>query len=81
LDLLRRTRATRLYQDGVSLPLVSRLLGHTQLETTKIYASPSLEMMRDAMSAASAEQVKNEKPLWTSGAEAEDESAAKLGLR
>lgn len=33
--MFRRTRATELYQKGVSLPLVSRLLGHATLETTK----------------------------------------------
>jgi site-specific recombinase XerD len=78
--MLRRTRATHLYHDGISLPLISRLLGHAHLETTKIYASPSMGMMRDAMSAASAEQVKNEKPLWTkskSEAEVKSEAEAK----
>jgi site-specific recombinase XerD len=34
--MLRRTRATQLYQSGVSLPLVSRLLGHASLQTTQL---------------------------------------------
>lgn len=47
--MLRRTRATNLYQDGTELELVARILGHSSTETTRIYASPSLEMMRKAM--------------------------------
>jgi site-specific recombinase XerD len=40
--MFRRSRATRMYQNGVPLPLVSRFLGHADLNTTKIYASPSM---------------------------------------
>ena len=50
LDLFRRTRATDLYQQGVELALVSRILGHASMETTKVYAKPSVEQMREAMS-------------------------------
>jgi site-specific recombinase XerD len=35
--MFRRTRATNLYQNGVELELVSRILGHSSTETTKIY--------------------------------------------
>ena len=39
--MLRRTRACGLYQSGVELELVSRILGHT--------SSPSIEMLKAAM--------------------------------
>jgi len=79
LDLFRRTRATNLYQNGIELPLVSRILGHAQLETTRIYAVPSLEMMRNALEANPPTSVKNEKPIWDENA---DELMAKMcGLR
>ena len=48
-NLLRRTRACGLYQNGVELELVSRILGHTSTQTTRIYASPSIEMLKKAM--------------------------------
>ena len=47
--MLRRTRACGLYQNGVELELVSRILGHTFTQTTRIYASPSIEMLKKAM--------------------------------
>jgi hypothetical protein len=49
LDLLRRTRATDLYQSGVELALVSRILGNASIETTKVYATPSMEMLRQGL--------------------------------
>lgn len=77
--MLRRTRATNLYQNGVELPLVSRILGHAQLETTRIYAKPSLEMMRAALESNAPPAVKDEKPLWSNATE---EQMVKLcGLR
>lgn len=36
--MFRRTRATDLYQNGVELELISRILGHSSTETTKEYA-------------------------------------------
>lgn len=44
--MFRRTRATDLYQNGVELELVSRILGHSSTETTKVYAKPSIKMLR-----------------------------------
>lgn len=46
--LFRRTRAMHLYTAGVPLPLVSEWLGHTNLETTQIYAKATMEMKRKA---------------------------------
>jgi len=47
--MLRRTRTTNLYQNGVELALISRILGHAFLDTTRVYAKPSLAMMCKAM--------------------------------
>lgn len=61
--MLRRTRGTTLYRDGVPLEQVSALLGHSQLETTRThYASPSPEQLRQSMNRAiSGEPVKEKK--------------------
>lgn len=76
--MLRRTRATGLYRDGVDLAIVSRFLGHAQLETTRIYATPSVEMMRKAIRKIPT-TFNDEQPLWTIDA---DEAMANLcGLR
>lgn len=76
--MFRRTRATQLYQNGVALPLVSRILGHASLQTTQLYAKPSIDMLRRAMDAVESPAQHDEKPVWIN-----DESVmAKLsGLR
>ena len=74
--MFRRTRATGLYQGGVPLELVSRILGHSSVETTKVYAKPSLEMMREAMESAS--PLPGGSPAWVG---CEDELARLCGLR
>jgi site-specific recombinase XerD len=76
--MLRRTRATNLYQDGVDLELVSKVLGHSKTETTKIYAKPSLEQMRTALESVETPYQSNEVPLWEGN---EDEMARAFGLR
>jgi site-specific recombinase XerD len=76
--MLRRTRATNLYQDGVDLEMVSMVLGHSKTETTKIYAKPSLEQMRAALESVETPEQKNELPLWEGN---EDEMARAFGLR
>lgn len=76
--MFRRTRATQLYQNGVGLPLVSRLLGHADMETTRMYARPSLKMLRDAIESVETSTVKAAKPIW----EGDEAIMAKLhGLR
>lgn len=67
--MLRRTRATNLYQNGVELALVSRILGHAFLDTTRVYAKPSLAMMREAMDSVQTPQTRDEKPLWVGSEE------------
>ena len=46
--LLRRTRAMHLYIAGVPLPLISEWLGHSNEETTRIYARATDAMKRQA---------------------------------
>lgn len=46
---LRHTRAMHLYQDGVPLSYVKDVLGHSNINTTSIYASADLEMLRRVM--------------------------------
>lgn len=74
--MFRRTRATNLYQDGTELELVSRILGHSSTETTRIYAVPSVDMMRKVMESGNLES--DEKPLWPDD---EAEMARICGLR
>ena len=61
--MFRRTKATRLYQNGVRLPLVSRLPGHASLETKRLYAKQSLKMLRDEIKPVETPEEKEEKIL------------------
>ncbi len=38
-----------LYQAGVPLPTISEWLGHSNIETTRVYAKVTEEMKRDAL--------------------------------
>lgn len=75
--MFRRTRATNLYQNGVELELVSRILGHSSTQTTRIYASPSIEMLKKAMFSADP-NIPTENQLWP---DSEDDIARLCGLR
>lgn len=77
--MFRRTRATNLYQHGVELALISRILGHSSIETTKIYAIPSMEMLREAIESVETPEQLKEKPLWKNCSE--EEIARLCGLR
>lgn len=73
----RRTRGTNLYRDGVELPVVSLLLGHANMKTTREhYASPSIEQLKNALSKRT-EVVPEEEPLWPDD---EDEISRICGL-
>lgn len=50
--LWRHTRAMHLYQHGMDLTLISQWLGHSNLETTLIYAHADTEHKRKAIEAA-----------------------------
>lgn len=75
--MFRRTRATDLYQNDIELELVSRILGHSSTQTTRIYAKPSLEMLKAAMDKSNPE-LNREDPIWPDD---EDEFARICGLR
>lgn len=75
--MFRRTRATDLYQSDIELELVSRILGHASTQTTRLYAKPSLEMLKAAMDQSNPE-LNAKEPLWP---EDEDEFARICGLR
>lgn len=47
--LFRTTRAMHLYLAGVPLALIADWLGHSRMETTRIYASATIEMKRKAV--------------------------------
>jgi len=57
---------------------VSTLLGHSQIETTRIYAKPSMEQLRKAIERIIPPEDLLETPLWK---DREEEFARKLGLR
>ncbi len=47
--MLRRSRATGLYRDGVPIEMISVILGHSNSETTRSYAYPSPEQLRKSL--------------------------------
>ena len=75
--MFRRTRATNLYQSDIELELVSRILGHSSTQTTRIYAKPSLDMIRAAMDKTNPE-LNLEQQLWPDD---EEEFARICGIR
>lgn len=76
--MMRRTRATTLYREGVPIEQVSAILGHQHMETTRLhYASPSAEQMKIAISNGSNYE-SDAVPEWIGR---EDEIKKKFGLK
>jgi site-specific recombinase XerD len=76
--LFRSYRATQLYQDGVPLDVVSRLLGHENLETTRLYAKPSKEALKKAINSIEPKTKMSQIKKWKNK---EDKLAHFYGIR
>ena len=75
--MVRRTRATDLLRQDVELELISSIMGHADINTTRTYARPSLEKQRKDMEAANPPAL-GEVPVWVGN---EDEMLRLSGLR
>ncbi|WP_031553287.1 tyrosine-type recombinase/integrase [Oribacterium sp. FC2011] len=70
--MLRRTRASGWYRDGVPIETIAVILGHADAKTTrKSYASPSVEMLRKQMTLGTDVEpdMIEEVPLWKNDSE------------
>ncbi len=61
--LIRHTRATHLYRSGMPLSYIAEFLGHASVNTTEIYASANVEMLRDALEKVDP-KLADEIPAW-----------------
>ena len=68
LDFLRRSKATHMLLNGVSLPVIQRFLGHESIQTTEEYLEIGSEAMVQAVLQSSAsvltDKEMGEKPKW-----------------
>lgn len=62
--LLRHSRAMHLYRGGMPLALLSEFLGHSSIDTTRIYAWSDTEMKRNAIKTAGREDAPPVEPIW-----------------
>ena len=61
--LFRHTRAMHLYKSGMPLSYLAEFLGHVNVNTTEIYASANVEMLREALEKVDP-GLADEIPLW-----------------
>ncbi len=57
---LRHTAATLMYQSGVNIRALQKILGHKQLTTTEIYTHVSDDQLKDAVSSHPLSKIKKE---------------------
>ena len=64
--LFRHSRSMHLYQAGIPLSYIKDFLGHVSINTTSIYASADISMLKAAMEKAvpNEKDVKGEPPIW-----------------
>lgn len=65
--LFRHTRAMHLYQAGLPLSYIKDFLGHASINTTDIYASTDISMMKGALEKIiqkTSETSSQEEPVW-----------------
>lgn len=64
--MLRHTRAMHLYRNGMPLELLSQFLGHTSVDTTRIYAYADTEMKRAALEKITSKEPDSKVPtaIW-----------------
>jgi site-specific recombinase XerD len=69
--VMRHTRAMHLYRAGMPIELLSQYLGHSQVETTMIYAYADTEMKRAAIQKADAVRKNTPVPdeIWANNEE------------
>lgn len=72
---LRHTRAIHLYRSGFPLTLLAEFLGHTHVETTRVYAYADTEMKREAILKADPDNLAVQEPAVWKG---DDEMIKKL---
>lgn len=73
----RRTRGTLLYRDGVSIEEVSRMLGHSDIQTTRDHYTSSSPEQKRKIASKKNEAIPDEVQLWPDD---EDELDAILGF-
>lgn len=62
--MLRHSRAMNLYRSGMPLVLISEFLGHSDVNTTRIYAWADTEMKRQAIKKVSSESNASVSAIW-----------------
>ncbi|NBK25981.1 MAG: hypothetical protein EOM68_28690 [Spirochaetia bacterium] len=61
-DLLRRSKATHLSDNGIGLPIISRYLGHAEITTTMVYVKPNQQKIQEALESVRQQVLPKEDP-------------------